>query len=226
MFPVPMVGCHDGGLTPLPEPVLDTVSLRVMAFANPNGIAILLAALSASQARFPTEVYNKDEDTLPLGADDTELSELARGLRYARQQVTFLPATAAQRYAMWLQHAAQIPAHLAGATLVIDPITASELPLREQYRAAYGIGRGEAGCLVLARRHGSAVIFLSSDAVACQAATDLGLPYLTLQDMLTMWVDRLGPTVADIDVLVAGMRAARFGLTQAVIDDLHSRAQS
>lgn len=210
----------------MPDPVLDTVSLRVMAFAHPRGIAILLAALGASRARFPAEVYDGDEDALPPDADDETLSELARGLRYARQQVDSLPAASFQRYAAWLQHAAQIAAHLTCATLVIDPLTASELPLRERYRADYGIGRGEAACLVLSCRRGSDSVFVSSDAVACQAAVDLGLSYLTLPDVLEAWVDRLKPTVADIDLLVAGMRAARFGLTSAAIGELHQRAGS
>jgi hypothetical protein len=208
-----------------PEPILDNVALRVMAFAHSDGIALLLAALNAPRARFPTEVYNRDEDALTLDADDTELSELARGLRYARRQVASLSPTGAQRYLRWLQHAAQIPRHLDQATLVIDPLTVSELPLREHYRTYYGIGRGEAACLVLSRRHGAAVVFLSSDEVACQAAVDLGMPYLTLQDVLTAWVDQLQPTVAQVDVLVTGMRAAKFGLAQEVIDELRRRAK-
>jgi hypothetical protein len=210
----------------VPDPVLDTVSLRVMAFAHPHGIAILLAALAAPKARFPAEVYDRDEDALPTDADDAALSELARGLRYARRQVDALPRAEAERFAAWLRHASQIPGHLARGTLVIDPLTVAELPLREHYRDHYGIGRGEAACLVLARRHGAAVVFLSSDAAACRAAADLGLPYLTLPDVLVAWVDRLRPTVAEIDALVAGMRAARFGLTPAVIADLHRRAPS
>lgn len=44
----------------MPEPVLDTVVLRVMAFAHPNGIEILLETLNVSRARFPAEVYNRD----------------------------------------------------------------------------------------------------------------------------------------------------------------------
>lgn len=214
-----------GVWTPVPEPVLDTVSLRVMAFAHPDGIAILLTALGAAQARFPTEVYDADEEALPAGADDAELSELARGLRFARRHVASLPAASAQRYASWLEHSAQIRPHLGDGTLVIDPLTASELPLREQYRAGYGIGRGEAACLVLARRYGTEAVFLSSDVVACRAADDLEMPFLTLPDVLTAWVDRLKPTVAQVDVLIEGMRDARFGLTQPVIDELRRRAR-
>lgn len=206
------------------EPVLDTVSLRVMAFAHPDGIAILLAALAASKARFPAEVYNQDEDALPLAADDPELSELARGLRHARRQVAAHSPAAAQRYAVWLRHAAQIPQHLAEATLTIDALTLDELLLRERYRAAYNIGRGEAACLVLARRFEARAIFLSSDVVACQAASDLGLPFLTLPDLLVAWVDRMTPSIVDLDILIDGMRAARFGLKQDFIDELRQRA--
>lgn len=67
--------------------VLDTVVLRVFAFAHPQGIDILLAALNISQAVFPSEVYNLDENSLPLNAHDETLSELARGLRSNLRQV-------------------------------------------------------------------------------------------------------------------------------------------
>ena len=210
----------------MPELVLDTVVLRVMAFAHPNGITILLAALDAPNARFPAEVYNRDEDALPIGADDAELSELARGLRYARRQAASLPSDQAQWFAVWIQHATQITGHLAKRSLLIDPLTVGELALRERYRADYGIGRGEAACLVLARRYEAGAVFLSSDEVACQAARTLLLPVLTLPDVLTAWVGRLTPTVAEVDQLVAGMRAARFGLTSEFCDDLRRRARS
>lgn len=209
----------------MPEPVLDTVSLRVMAFAHPHGVDLLLGALGEPRARFPAEIYSQDATALPLDADDVMLSELARGLRFARKQVATLPVHESSRYATWLTNATQIDQHLRRASLVLDPLAAHELPLREQYRANYGIGRGEAACLVLAQRHGAAVVFLSSDAVACQAATDLALPYLTLPDVLTAWVDRLGPTIAEIDALVTGMRAARFGLTQEFIEALKQRSR-
>jgi hypothetical protein len=206
--------------------VLDTVALQALAFAHPDGIAILLATLGTPSARFPAEVYNQDEDTLPLETDDALLSELARGLRYARRQVASRPPAEGQRYATWLRHAAQLHDHLVRATLVIDPLTVEELPLREHYQTAYGLGRGEAACLVLSRRYGAAVIFLSSDTLACEAADNLGLPFLTLSDVLMAWVDRLNPPVDEVDALVAGMRAARFGLTQEVIDELRQRARA
>lgn len=196
-----------------------------MAFAHPNGIAILLAAVSAARGRFPGEVYNLDEDDLPADADDVELSELARGLRYARRQAASLPPADAQPYITRLERVAQISSHLARGTLVIDPLTVDELLLRERYRIDYNIGRGEAACLVLAHRYEAGVVFVSSDAPACRVADTLGVPYLTLQDVLTAWVDRLRPTVAEINALVVGMRAARFGLTQEFVEALRQRSQ-
>jgi hypothetical protein len=136
-----------------------------------------------------------------------------------------LPRPEAQRLSREEQVAAEPAKLLARTTLEIDPLTVSEFPLRERYRADFGIGRGEAACLVLARRLGAAAIFLSSDEVACRAAVDLGLPVLTLPDMLLRWVDPLQPTGAELDVLVAGMRAAKFGLTQEFIADLRTRAR-
>lgn len=43
------------------KPVVDTVVLRVMSFAHPQGIEILLEAINVSCGRFPTEVYNRNE---------------------------------------------------------------------------------------------------------------------------------------------------------------------
>ncbi len=64
--------------------IIDTVVLRVMAFAHPEGLNILLEALNASSARLPSEVYNLDEDDNRLQYKD--LSELAKGLRYAKRE--------------------------------------------------------------------------------------------------------------------------------------------
>ena len=46
--------------------IIDTVVLRVMAFAHPEGLNILLEALNASSARLPREVYNLDENDYRL----------------------------------------------------------------------------------------------------------------------------------------------------------------
>lgn len=207
------------------EPVLDTVALRVMAFAHPTGIDVVLAAHGVARARFPGEVYDRDEAALPLDADDHGLSEFARGLRHAWRQAASLPAAEAERYRRWLRHAAQLGGHFARGALVIDRLAVEELLLREEYRDRFGIGRGEAACLVLARRDGARVVFLSSDAVACAAAADLGLPFLTLPDVLAAWVDRVAPVVADLDAMVDGMRAARFGLKEEFVAELRQRAR-
>lgn len=78
--------------------VLDTVVLRVFAFAHPQGIDILLSALKTPSACFPTEVYNQDENNLPPNVSDESLSELARGLRYAQLKAQILPRLQGQRF--------------------------------------------------------------------------------------------------------------------------------
>lgn len=90
--------------------VLDTVVLRVFAFAQ--GIDILLAALNTPQAVFPSEVFKLDEDSLPPDASDENLSELARGLRYARRQVQSQPGLSEQRFQARLENATQVPRHI------------------------------------------------------------------------------------------------------------------
>jgi len=40
----------------------------------------------------------------------------------------------------------------------------------------YGIGRGEAACLVLAQRHGAPALFVSADQEACEVADEIGIP--------------------------------------------------
>lgn len=205
--------------------ILDTVALRVMAFARPDGIAIMLRTLAAASARFPAEVYNQDEALLPADSpDDSELSELARGLRFAKRQVTSLPPASASRFANSLQNAQQLSHHIAQATLVIDPLMTNELPLRESYRATYALGRGEAACLVLAHRYGAGVVFVSSDEPACRVARALGVTYVTLPNIVMSWAAQETPSHTELDNLIAGMRAAKFGLKQTVIDQLFARA--
>lgn len=209
----------------MPEPVLDTVALRVMAFAHPRGIGVLLTALGVPRARFPTEVYNNDEDAAPLERGDAGFSELAAGLRFARREALSRPAAQARRYLTWLRNAAQLPDRLAQGTLVVDPLEVGELPQREELRERFGIGRGEAACLVLAQRHGAEVVFLSSDEDACDAAAELGLAYLTLKDVLTAWVRGAPPTVAELDAMVEGMRLAKFGLPPPFVEELRGQAR-
>lgn len=191
------------------EVVLDTVALRVMAFAHPDGIDILRAALAVDAARFPAEVYNADEDaSLP----DANVSELARGLRFARRQIAALPAVPGRRYAAWLANTAQITHHLAAGTLIIDPLAVDELPRREEMRQQFGIGTGEAAAIVLAERYGAIAIFLSSDDKAYRIAQLLGIRSLTLPNVLERWVTQQRPSLAEFDALVAGMGTAKFGL--------------
>jgi hypothetical protein len=130
--------------------VLDTVVLRVFAFAHPQGLEILLEALNTSRAGFPAEVYNQDEDHLPLNAPDEDLSELARGLRYARRQAQ-IPGLKGQRFQARLENATQLPRHIQVGCFFIQLLKLEELPRREELRQIYGIGRGEAACLVWQR---------------------------------------------------------------------------
>ena len=207
----------------MPERVLDTVILRVLAFAHPRGIDILLSAIDAPIARFPAEGYNQDEDLLPLTTLDQDLSELARGLRWARRQTVERPALEAARCQTWLENAGQISDHLMAGTLVIDPLVISELPRREELMDRFGIGRGEAAALVLAERHGTEAVFLSSDDQTYQSARALGIGYLTLIDVMDGWIERAHPTIREFDELVAGMRAAKFGLRESMFRSLRER---
>lgn len=108
--------------------VLDTVVLRAFAFAHPQGIDILLEALGTSQAFFPAEVYNQDEDNLPLSVSDEGLSELAKGIRYARRQALNLPGLKGQRFQVRLENATQLPRHFQAGNLFIEPLELEELP--------------------------------------------------------------------------------------------------
>lgn len=202
------------------EYVLDTVVIQVMTFSDPDGIAILLQGLEATKARFPAEVYNQDENALSLDTADDELSEFARGLRYAARQVHRLPAAEGQRYATWLQNARQLSQCLTDSTLVIDPLSIEELQRRENLMAEFGIGRGEAACLTLVERYQAQGVFLSSDDEACQIAQQLGISYTTLPEILERWVARAGPDPEQLERLVAGMRAAKFGLKASVLERL------
>ena len=204
---------------------MDAVALRTMAFAHPEGLSILLRGLAAPVARFPIEVYNQDEGALPLAADDRELSELARGLRFAERQAATRPLSEARRYRTWLRNAAQLRAHLGQGGLVIDPLTIGELLLREQLRDEDGIGRGEAAGLVLALRDRAKVVFVSSDDRACVAAGRLGAGYRTLLDVVDAWVERSHPTVREIDAVINGMRHAKFGLTHEAASALRRKAR-
>lgn len=204
----------------MPKFVLDTVVLRVFAFAHPQGIDILLSALDTPQAVFPPEVFNLDEDSLPPGISDENLSELARGLRYARRQVQLQPGLAGQRFQARLENATQVPRHIQAGSLFIDPLKLEEILQRENLITAYGIGRGEAACLTLAKRNTGIAIFLSSDETACRVAQTLGISYLTIPDILTAWICQVNPTPELFQDLIDGMRNAKFSIPEAIYQEL------
>lgn len=206
----------------MPEFILDTVVLRVMTFAHRDGLDILLQALGTQVMRCPAEVYNRDEDAVPLGDPDDSLSELARGLRYARRQLQE-QAHALNRYRTWLDNATQIVQHLNHGSLIIDPLLLEELPRREDLRNLYGIGRGEAAALTLVERYHPDAVFLSSDKQACSVSQRLGFPHLTLYDVLDQWASRVSPTRGLFDVVVSGMEMARFKPDAQRIAELRHR---
>jgi predicted nucleic acid-binding protein len=212
----------DGPRRPKP-PVLDTVVLHAFGFGHPDGIETLLRVLQTEQARLPAEVYNADEDALPPGEDDEDLSELARGIRYARRQVRSRPPAEGERYRRWIEHAAQIEEHLKARSLTIDPLQVGELPDREALIDDYGIGRGEAACLVLAQRYGATAVFVSSDEEACQVAENIGVPQITIPEVLETWVNVFCPSVADFDDIVEGLRHAKFDPGEAFSASLRER---
>lgn len=164
------------------EPVLNVEILRVAAFTRPDGFQRLLGAVAARTTRVPAEVYNRDESDLPLTADDGQLSELAKSLRYVQRRAESRRWPDAQPDHVRLMNAAQLASHIAHGSLVVDPLMPDELPRREDLRERYGIGRGEAACLVLAQRYGAEVVFLSPGGVASRAAESEGVRYLALRD--------------------------------------------
>jgi predicted nucleic acid-binding protein len=182
--------------------------LQAFGFGHPTGIETLLQILQAERARFPAEVYNGE--TLPLAEDDENLSELALGLDYAERQIRTRPWIEAERFEGWIDNASQLEEHLRGGTLEIDPLYTEELPEREDLMETYGIGKGEAACLVLARRHGAPAVFVSADQEACQVADEIGIPHTTIRDLLERWVNVFSPSIEDFDAMVEGLCQAKF----------------
>lgn len=200
--------------------VLDTVVLRVFAFAHPRGIDILLEALNTSQAVFPSEVFNGDEDSLSSNISDESLSELARGLRYAHRQVQSQPGVIGQRFQTRLENATQVSRHMHSGSLFIEPLELQEILRREQLIKVHGIAGGEAACLTLAERNMSIAIFLSSDEAACRVAQILDISYLTIPDILTEWIRRAKPTPELFQELIDGMRNADFAILDTLCQEL------
>lgn len=126
--------------------------LQAFVFGHPEGMGILLSALGTEAARFPAEVYARDENALPDEVSDATLSEFARGIRWAQKRVEGGPSDIAARYRAWLTHLPQLHRQLDRGTYYVDPLEVGELPLRQQFTERFGIGRGEAAGLVLACR--------------------------------------------------------------------------
>ena len=209
--------------------ILDTVVLRVMSFAHPRGIDILLEALNTSSACFPTEIYNQDENSRALEEDDEGLSELAIGLRGVQRKIQMSTPGETSRDRTWLRNSQQLPRHFKQGSLIVETLTVEELYEREMLQKQYSkCDKGEAACLVLAKRYQGQAVFLSSDKKACQVATELGIPYLTLPDILKAWVDRKPPTIEEFNALVKGIFAAKFDLKKSFvdIDELRQRLQN
>lgn len=205
------------------ELVLDTVVLRTLAFARSNGIAVLLESLDSEVARFPAEVYNRDENHLPLEDTDEALSEFARGLRHARRGARRAPAADAARYQAWLDNATQLDMLFDGGRLVVDPLTVEELPRREDLQDGFGIGRGEAACIVLAERYRASVLFLSSNTKACRTAGELEISFATIEDVLQAFVDQVRPDRDEFEAFVEGLRAAKYTVRPEVLTVLRNR---
>ncbi len=202
------------------DPVLDTMVLQAFLFGDPEGAEMILAGLGVQRARFPAEVYNLDENDISLDAPDGGLSEFARGIRFARRKTRQLPATQAERYVVWLSNVRQLAACLEDGRFYVDPLQLSELVEHEAWMERFGIGKGEAARLVLAGRRNSRAVFLSSDSKAGRAARELGLPHLTIEDVLARWIDRAQPSLFRFHNLISGMQSARFTLPTATKDHL------
>jgi predicted nucleic acid-binding protein len=204
------------------NPILDNVVLRVMAFAHPNGLNILLQALSVTCLYIPAEVYNRDESALPINQRDINLSEFARGLRYATRQIQTLPMPQALRYQTWLDHADQVRQHLDQGSLQIQALTLAELNERDIIQNTHQIGRGESACIVLAQRYNLQAVFLSSDTKACRIAQSLGIDYLTLLNILERWIVQTQPSPEAFEALVIGMQTAKFSLKETELSKLRN----
>lgn len=178
------------------------MALRGFAFAHPRGLSLLLEVLGAARLYFPAEVYAFDEDAfLP----EEELSELAIGLRFARSQ-------GEARYRTWWANAGQLKELGRAGRLVVLKLNLQLLREREWLQKAHGIGRGEAAALVLARAVGDTAVFVSADGVALRVARALPVPALTLVEVLERMALRL--PCEDLEVLLEGLRGARFGLRE------------
>lgn len=207
------------------DPVLDTMVLQALGCGHPSGLSILFRALNVSRLRFPPEVYNQDEDSVPLERRDRGISEFGRGLRFARRRASDLPASEASRYRTWLENAGQIGEYLEAGQLVIDSLEIPGLQQRENLKARFGIGTGEAACLALALEDAAPAIFVSSDQNACRVAARIGVPFLTLFDVLDRWIATTQPASTYFEEIVAGMVQARFQVPDANLQILRAKLE-
>lgn len=192
------------------EPVLDTMVLQAFGFGHPDGFCILFEALGESVLRFPPEVYDLDEASVPLDKPDRGLSELASGLRFAQRQVERLPHDESARYRRWLDHARQIRDLITADWLRIDVLSIESLRIRAALMDEHGIGRGEAACIALAIEEEAPAVFVSSDQKACRVAEQLDVPYVTIVQLLERWILSTSPNLADVIDLLDGFASARF----------------
>jgi len=63
---------------------------------------------------------------------------------------------------------------------------------------------------VLAQRHGAPAVFVSADQEACEVADEIGIPRVTIRDLLGRWVNVFSPSVEDFDAMIEGLRRAKF----------------
>jgi hypothetical protein len=196
-----------------PPPVLDTNILRSFVFAHPAGLEIVSRGLRCAVVQTPLEVYASDEDSAGLEQTDEDFSELGRGLRMARRKANDLPSAEALRYQTWITNAQQLPQHLERGSLVLCPLTVPELLERDRLQRTYEIGRGEAACLVLARRSDAPAVFVSEDDEACKIAVRLGVRVLMRQALLMRWLEDVRPSSVELEMLIVGLEGARFTLS-------------
>jgi hypothetical protein len=119
-----------------------------------------------------------------LPPDDIGLSVLARDIQALRRRADSQHWASARRARASLRRAEHLRDHLADGSLIIDPLWPEELPQRESLRDRYGIGRGEAASIVLAKRDGVAVLYLSPEGLAFNSARIEGLDSIVIRNAL------------------------------------------
>lgn len=204
----------------LARPILDTNVLQHFAFAHPDGINILLKGIKNQSAYFPREIYNQDENELPLENHDVELSELARGLRYAKRRAMNPSDEKASRYQTWLNNSKQLPRHLERGSLIIAELVANEIPKREAVISQFGIAKGEAACLVLAQRFERVAVFTSMDNRALRAAEQLSIGVVSGLDVLMSYVKDQRPSEDFLRDFLEGLSNAGYRLRDTEIEQL------